>query len=97
MTTLVSERSPITTPKLRDRVAAPRVTPRAPASPQAAPRPNLIFRFIATLLEWHHRRVVRRELGTLDPRMLRDVGLDANTVDYELRQWFWRPTRNWRD
>ena len=62
MTTLVSERSPITTPKLRDRVAAPRATPRAPASPQAAPRASLVFRFIATLLEWHHRRVVRRQL-----------------------------------
>jgi len=105
MTTLVSERSPITAPKLLDRVPAQRATPRTPATPapaapslpHAAPRPSLIFRFIATLLEWHHRRVVRRELGSLDPRMLRDIGLDASTVDYEVRQWFWRPDRNWRD
>ena len=103
MTTLVSERSPITTPTLRDRVAAPRATPRttpapaAPSLPHVAPAPSLVFRFIATLLEWHHRRVVRRELGSLDPRMLRDIGLDASTVDYEVRQWFWQPTRNWND
>ena len=64
---------------------------------RVAPRASLIFGFIATLLEWHHRRVVRRELGNLDARMLRDVGLDAGTVDYEMRQWFWQPTRNWRD
>ena len=96
MSTLVSGRSqPITAPKLRDRVPAQRATPRTSATD--APRASLIFGFIATLLEWHHRRVVRRELGTLDPRMLRDIGLDAGTVDYELRQWFWRPTRNWRE
>ena len=107
MSTLVSERSPITTPQLRDRVPVQRATPRtsatpapaaaAPSLPQAVPRANLIFRSIATLLEWHHRRVLRRELGTLDARMLRDIGLDAGTVDYEVRQWFWQPTRNWRD
>ena len=75
MTTLVSERSPITTPKLRDPIPAQRTTARTSAAhtpaaaissrPQAAPRASLIFRVIATLLEWHHRRVVRRELGSL--------------------------------
>lgn len=108
MSTIVTERAqPITTPKLRDRVPAqpssPRISARpepeaaVPPRPQVAPRASLILGFIAMLLEWQHRRVVRRELGTLDPRMLRDIGLDAGTVDYELRQWFWRPTRNWRD
>ena len=108
MSTLVSERSQsITAPKLRDRIPAQRTTawtsathtPAAAISslPQVAPRANLIFGFIATLLEWHHRRVVRRELGSLDERMLRDIGLDAGTVDYEVRQWFWRPDRDWRD
>jgi len=29
--------------------------------------------------------------------MLHDFGFDAGTVDYEVRQWFWRPTRDWRD
>ena len=36
MSTLVSERSPITTPQLRDRVPAQRATPRTPATPAAA-------------------------------------------------------------
>jgi uncharacterized protein YjiS (DUF1127 family) len=52
---------------------------------------------VATLLEWLSRRVARRELASLDERMLHDIGLDAGTVDYEVRQWFWRPTRDWRD
>ena len=96
MTTLVSGRSqPITAPQLRERVSAQHATPRTATTD--GPRANLIFSVIATLLEWHHRRVVRHELGSLDPRMLRDIGLDASTVDYEVRQWFWQPTRNWRD
>ena len=97
MSTLVSGRSqPITAPNLRDRPPAQRAIPRTPATytptaaapslPQVVPRASLIFGFIATLLEWHRRRVARRELGNLDARMLRDVGLDAGTVDYEMRQ-----------
>ena len=106
MSTLVSERSQsITAPKLRDRAPAQRALPlisarqeaAIPARPSEAPRASLILELFAMLLEWHHRRVVRHELGTLDARMLRDIGLDAGTVDYEVRQWFWQPTRNWRD
>jgi len=110
MSTLVSERSQsITTPKLRDRIPAQRTTARTSAThtpaaaisslPQVAPRASrgLILDFVATLLEWQYRRVARRELASLDERMLRDIGLDAGTVDYEVRQWFWRPDRNWRD
>jgi uncharacterized protein YjiS (DUF1127 family) len=64
-----------------------------------APRASrgLILGLVATLLEWQYRRVARRELASMDERMLRDIGLDAGTVDYEVRQWFWRPDRNWRD
>jgi uncharacterized protein YjiS (DUF1127 family) len=108
MSTLVSERrQPITAPKLRDRVPAqpasvrtsarPERMAEVPSHPRVMPLAGLILGLVATLLEWHHRRVVRRELGSLDPRMLRDIGLDAGTVDYEVRQWFWRPDRNWRD
>ena len=108
MSTLLSERGqPITAPKLRDRVPAQRSTLRTSARhesaaaissrPRVTPRASLILGFVATLLEWHHRRVVRRELASLDARMLRDIGLDAGTVDYEVRQWFWRPDRDWRD
>lgn len=110
MSTLVSEHSqPVTAPRLRDRGPAQRSTPRIPARPEpaaavpshplVAPRASrgLVLDFVATLLEWQYRRVARRELASLDARMLRDIGLDAGTVDYEVRQWFWRPDRNWRD
>jgi uncharacterized protein YjiS (DUF1127 family) len=110
MSTLVTERSqPITAPKLRDRAPAQRATPwtsarpepaaSVPSHPLVAPRASrgLILDFVATLLEWQYRRVARRELASMDERMLRDIGLDAGTVDYEVRQWFWRPDRNWRD
>jgi uncharacterized protein YjiS (DUF1127 family) len=103
---LLSERpQPITAPVLRDRMPAQRSLPlisarqeaAIPPRPRTAPRPSLILEFFAMLLEWQHRRLARHELGTLDARMLRDIGLDAGTVDYEVRQWFWQPTRSWRD
>jgi uncharacterized protein YjiS (DUF1127 family) len=106
MSTLLSERrQPITAPKLLDLVPAQGPSLRISARPEPAaavpsqPRVGrgLILGLVATLLEWHHRRVSRRELGSLDARMLHDIGLDAGTVDYEVRQWFWRPDRNWRD
>jgi uncharacterized protein YjiS (DUF1127 family) len=52
---------------------------------------------VATLGEWRRRRVGRRELASLDERTLRDIGLDPGVVDYEVRQSFWRPPRDWRD
>jgi uncharacterized protein YjiS (DUF1127 family) len=87
-----------------------RATPRAsawlettaavPGRPVEAPRaswrliPGLI---VATLREWRRRSVERRELARLDERTLRDIGLDPGVVDYEVRQSFWRPLRDWRD
>jgi uncharacterized protein YjiS (DUF1127 family) len=111
MSTLLSERrQPITAPMLRDRVPAQRPSLRTSARqepaaavsspPLVAPRASrsrILDLMVATLLEWLSRRVARRELATLDERMLHDIGLDAGTVDYEVRQWFWRPTRDWRD
>jgi uncharacterized protein YjiS (DUF1127 family) len=38
----------------------------------------------------------RRELARLDDRTIRDIGLDPGAVDYEVRQGFWRPPRDWR-
>jgi uncharacterized protein YjiS (DUF1127 family) len=111
MSTLLSERGqPITAPKLRDRAPAQRSTLRTsvryepaavvPSHPRVAPRASwslILGLIVATLREWRRRRRARRELAGLDERMLRDVGLDPGTVDYEVRQWFWRPDRNWRD
>jgi len=111
MSTMLSERrQPITAPMLRDRVQVQRPSLRTSArqepaaavssQPAVAPRARgsrILDLMVATLLEWLSRRVARRELASLDERMLHDIGLDAGTVDYEVRQWFWRPTRDWRD
>jgi uncharacterized protein YjiS (DUF1127 family) len=111
MSTLLSERrQPIIAPQLRDRGPAQRPTPASARHESAAAVPcrpvvaapgaswNLILGLIvATLREWRHRRVGRRELASLDARILRDIGLDRGVVDYEASRWFWRPPRDWRD
>ena len=111
MSTLLQERQqPVTAPRLRDRVAAQHATPRAsvrhqPAAtvanfPVEAPRARwrvILGSIVATLREWRRRRVGRRELASLDERTLRDIGVDPSMVDYEMRQSFWRPLRDWRD
>ena len=111
MSTLLQERQqPITAPRLRDRVAAQHATPRASARhqpaatvancPVEAPRARwrvILGSIVATLREWRRRRVARRGLANLDERTLRDIGVDPGMVDYEMRQSFWRPLRDWRD
>ena len=111
MSTLLQERhQPITAPNLRDRVPAQRVTPRGsagheaaaavPNRPVEAPRASwrlILGLIVATLREWRRRRVARRELANFDERILRDIGVDPSIVDYEMRQSFWRPLRDWRD
>ena len=107
---LSERRQPIIAPRLRDRGPAQRATPAsarhesAAAAPcraaVAAPRASwslILGRIVATLREWRHRRVGRRELASLDERFLRDIGLDRGVVDYEASQWFWRSPRDWRD
>ena len=111
MSTLLQERQqPITAPRLRDRVTAQHATPRASAGlqpaatvancPVEAPRSRwrvILGSIVATLREWRRRRVARRGLANLDERTLRDIGVDPGMVDYEMRQSFWRPLRDWRD
>jgi uncharacterized protein YjiS (DUF1127 family) len=48
------------------------------------------------LRAWRRRRVARRELTRLDERILRDIGIDPGTVNYEMQQPFWRPLRDWQ-
>ena len=109
MSTLLSERpQPITAPQLLERAAAQRSIPWIPArrelvtipshsigTPRAGWSPILDL-IVATLRVWRRRRAERRELATLDARMLRDVGLDPGTVYYEASQSFWRPSRDWQ-
>ena len=111
MSTLLQQRhQPITAAGLRDRAAAQRATPRAsarhqpaatvPNYPVEAPRARwrvILGSIVATLREWRRRRVARREFANFDERILRDIGLDPGIVDYEMRQSFWRPLRDWRD
>src|SRR4030088_2006320 len=111
MSTLLQGRQPvITAPRLRDPVAAQRATPRAsarhqpaatvPNCPIEAPRARwrvILGSIVATLREWHRRRVARREFANFDERILRDIGVDPSIVNYEMRQSFWRPLRDWRD
>jgi uncharacterized protein YjiS (DUF1127 family) len=111
MSTLLSEhRQPITAPKLLDRAPAQRATLRTSAryQPSAAVSAQPVVEsraswslilglIVATLREWRRRRAERRELASLDARMLRDVGLDPGTVYYEASQSFWRAPRDWRN
>jgi uncharacterized protein YjiS (DUF1127 family) len=111
MSTLSQERyQPITALKLRDRVPAQGMIPRAsarqePASavpnrPIEAPRGRwrlILGSIVATLREWRRRSIDRGQLARLDERTLRDIGLDPGVVDYEMYQPFWRPPRDWRD
>jgi uncharacterized protein YjiS (DUF1127 family) len=108
-TLLQARQQPITAPRLRDRVAAQPATPLASARhqpaasvsncPVEAPRARwraIPGTIVATLREWRRRMVARRELAYFDEKILRDIGIDPGIVDYEMRQSFWRPLRDWR-
>ena len=111
MSTLLSERrQPIIAPKLLDRVPAQRSMPRTSARHEPAGAASshpvvvspaswslMLGLIVATLGEWHRRRMERRELACLDERMIRDIGLDPGAVYYEASQSFWRTPRDWRN
>ena len=40
---------------------------------------------------WLRRRHTRRSLAKLDPRLLRDIGMDPATRAVEVAKPFWRP------
>jgi uncharacterized protein YjiS (DUF1127 family) len=63
--------------------------------PRASWRPILGL-VVSTLREWRRRHAGRRELASLNERMLRDLCLDPGVVNHEVRQPFWRPPRDWR-
>lgn len=45
---------------------------------------------MATLQQWMDRRYQRQQLAQLDARQLRDIGLDAEQVQAEIKRPFWR-------
>jgi uncharacterized protein YjiS (DUF1127 family) len=48
-------------------------------------------RIVAQLTEWKRRIEERRELMTLDDRMLHDIGLSRTDAEQEARKPFWKP------
>lgn len=49
-----------------------------------------ISSLLSTLDLWYQRRLQRRQLGMLDDRLLRDIGLDRATAMEEADKPFWQ-------
>ncbi len=49
----------------------------------------LAVRFAATVTKWEQRRRSRVNLGRLDDRLLRDVGLTRYQANSETSRYFW--------
>ncbi len=49
----------------------------------------LAVRFAATVTKWEQRRRSRVNLGRLDNRMLKDVGLSRHQAHRETTRYFW--------
>lgn len=71
--------------------------PRLPAEPPALGRLRLAWlasrlrRLPAQLLAWLERPRQRRQLGAMDERMLRDIGVSRSAAFAETQKWFWQP------
>lgn len=55
-----------------------------------APLAGTFTAFGMILSTWRRRAKERRELSTLDARTLRDLGLSASDVNFEVNKPFWR-------
>jgi uncharacterized protein YjiS (DUF1127 family) len=53
------------------------------------PDAGLAVRFLATMFKWCERARQRRQLYTLDERMLKDIGLTRVDVECEATKHFW--------
>lgn len=58
--------------------------------PRFVSGPGFFGRVLATVLLWQARAHERHILGTLDDRMLRDIGLDRADISREADKPFWR-------
>jgi uncharacterized protein YjiS (DUF1127 family) len=43
------------------------------------------------VLLWWHRYRTRRQLGEIDARALKDIGVSRLDAREEARKWFWQP------
>jgi uncharacterized protein YjiS (DUF1127 family) len=70
---------------------------RVPADPPAlgelwlAWLASRLLRLPDRLLVWLERSRQRRDLGAMEDRMLRDIGLSRSAAFAETRKWFWQP------
>jgi uncharacterized protein YjiS (DUF1127 family) len=48
-----------------------------------------LSRILGTLGQWHQRSRQRRRLGTLDDRLLSDIGVDRASARFEADKPFW--------
>lgn len=55
-----------------------------------APLAGTYTAFNQILATWRERARQRKELATLDSRTLRDLGLSASDVNFEVNKPFWR-------
>jgi uncharacterized protein YjiS (DUF1127 family) len=65
-------------------------SPGAGVDHQPAPQAGWLQRFLDLIFLWLERDRERRELGTLDLRMLADIGVDTATAQNEADKPFWR-------
>lgn len=61
-----------------------------PALPGESDRPPMWWRFCSLVLRWQDRARERQLLQSLDPRMLRDMGMTPDDVSRELGKLHWR-------
>lgn len=54
------------------------------------PIARVAFGVANAILGWETRRLTRRRLATLDPHLLKDIGIDAISAAREAEKPFWR-------
>jgi uncharacterized protein YjiS (DUF1127 family) len=65
-------------------------SPAAGAGREPSPAAGWLQRFVDLIFLWHERARGRRQLATLDHRMLADIGIDTATAMNEADRPFWR-------
>jgi len=65
-------------------------SPGAGAGLGPIPAPGWLHRLLDLIFLWQERARERRQLGTLDTRMLADIGVETATAQNEADKPFWR-------